>query len=429
MTGSILLHGGEVLTDSGLQRTDVLVRDGEIAGLGEGVAGETSVDCSGCWIGPGFVDLHTHLREPGQEHKEDMASGAAAASAGGYTAILAMPNTAPAIDTADRVAASLGRAREISTLDIGVAGAVTEGRMGERLADLEGMLAEGVRWFTDDGDSVASAGLLHVAFQVLHGNDATISEHAEDASLTAGAIMNAGEVADLLGVRGMPALAETLIIARDIQVVRATGGSLHIQHVSTGAAVELIAAAKEEGLPVTAEATPHHLAFDHTELEHRDPRFKMKPPLRTASDVANVRAALVDGTIDLVATDHAPHSEAETIGAGLEDGAFGVIGLETAAAAITTWLGPKPEVLFDRMSIAPARIGGFSRHGKVPVVGAPANLVVFDPTAEWVPTEFRSRSANCPWIGRAVRGRVRATIFEGAISFQYGSMSPQGHHP
>lgn len=420
MTGSILLHGGEVLTDAGLRRTDLLVRDGSVAAIGHDLTGDVALDCSGCWIGPGFVDLHTHLREPGQEHKEDMASGAAAAAAGGYTAILAMPNTSPAIDTGERAAASLTRAGEISTLEIGVAGAVTEGREGRRLAELEAMLDLGVRWFTDDGDSVASAGLLYAAFSAMKGHDATVSEHAEDASLTAGALMHAGEVADELGVTGMPAIAETLIIARDLQVARETGGSLHIQHVSTAAAVQLIAEAKGEGLPVTAEATPHHLAFDHTELRRRDPLFKMKPPLRTPEDVAAVRAGLVDGTIDLVATDHAPHSEAETAQAGLEDGAFGVIGLETAAAAVTTWLGSRPEMLFDRMAIGPARIGGFSRHGKLPAVGAPANLAVFDPSLEWVPNEFRSRSRNCPWIGRTVRGRVRATIFEGTISYEDG---------
>jgi dihydroorotase len=216
----------------------------------------------------------------------------------------------------------------------------------------------------------------------------------------------------------MPAMAETLIIARDLEVVRTTGGALHIQHVSTAGAVELIAAAKAEGLPVTAEATPHHLAFDHSELEARDPRFKMKPPLRTAADVAAIRAALIDGTIDIVATDHAPHSEAETVEAGLEDGAFGVIGLETAAAAITTWLGSRPDLLFDRMAVAPARIGGFARHGILPAIGSPANLVAFDPSAEWMPTEFRSRSRNCPWLGRTVRGRVRATMHEGTISYR-----------
>jgi dihydroorotase len=418
VTESILLRGAEVFTSTGLEHANLLVRDGVVAAIGDELDGDVTLDCSGCWIGPGFVDLHTHLREPGQEHKEDMDSGAAAAAAGGYTAILAMPNTAPAVDTGGRAAASMVRALGISTVDIAVAGAVTEGRAGKRLADLEGMLEAGVRWFTDDGDSVASAGLLHSALQVLGGHGATISEHAEDASLTAGGLMHAGEVADRLGVAGMPAMAETLIIARDLEVVRTTGGALHIQHVSTAGAVELIATAKAEGLPVTAEATPHHLAFDHSELEARDPRFKMKPPLRTAADVAAIRAALIDGTIDIVATDHAPHSEAETVEAGLEDGAFGVIGLETAAAAITTWLGSRPDLLFDRMAVAPARIGGFARHGILPAIGSPANLVAFDPSAEWMPTEFRSRSRNCPWLGRTVRGRVRATMHEGTISYR-----------
>ncbi len=422
MSQSIVLRGGEVLTAAGLQSTDLLVRDGSVEAIGEGLVGDSSIDCSGCWIGPGFVDLHTHLREPGQEHKEDMDTGAAAAAAGGYTAILAMPNTAPPIDTGERAAASMERAKQIDTVAIAVSGAVTDGRAGERLADLEGMLAAGVRWFTDDGDSVATAGLLYSAFRVLRGHGATISEHAEDASLTVGAYMHAGEVAEMLGIPGMPAIAESIIVERDIQVVREAGGVLHIQHVSTTAAVDLIAAAKAEGLPVTAEATPHHLSFDHSELKSRDPRFKMKPPLRTAQDVAAVRAALVQGTIDIVATDHAPHSPQETVEAGLERGAFGVIGLETAAASVSTWLGSRPEILFDRLAVAPARIGGFTRHGQLAAVGSPANLVVFDPSAQWVPASFRSRSSNSPWLGRPLRGRVRATMFEGTITYHEDQM-------
>jgi len=418
MTASLLLSGGEVLTDTGLRRTDVLVRSGRIVDLGSGLVADITIDCSGCWVGPGFVDLHTHLREPGQVHKEDMESGAAAAAAGGYTAILAMPNTSPAIDTAARAEWAIRRGRDIPTVEIGVAGAVTKGREGLALADLRGMMAAGVRWFTDDGDSIRTAGLLRAALQLLGGHDAVISEHAEDASLTAGAVMHDGEVARLLGVAGMPAVAESLIIARDLMVARETGGAIHMQHVSTEAAVELIAAAKREGLTVTAEATPHHLTFDHTELKNRDPRFKMKPPLRTKADVGAVRAAVAAGIIDIVASDHAPHTRQETVEAGLEAGAFGVIGLETAAAAVNTAIDPAPEMLFDRMAITPARLGGFEEHGRLVATGSVANLVVFDPAREWTPGEFRSRSANSPFIGRPMRGRVRATVYEGSVTFQ-----------
>ncbi len=421
LTDSLLLAGGEVLTVDGMDRLDVRVRDGRVVELGTSLDGRVDVDCTGCWVGPGFVDLHTHLREPGQEHKEDMTSGGAAASAGGYTALLAMPNTNPAIDTADRAAWALRRGREVPNIDIAVAGAVTAGRAGQRLADLDGMLEQGVRWFTDDGDSVSTSGLLRAALERLGRHDARISEHAEDASLTAGAVMHAGEVSELLGVPGMPASAEAIIIARDLALVREIGTPLHVQHVSTTEAVELVAQAKSEGLPVTAEATPHHLMFDHTELKGRDPRFKMKPPLRTAFDVQAVQAALSSGIIDAVATDHAPHSREETEEVGLERAAFGVIGLETAAAAVNTAVELPGSEFFDRLSVAPARLGGFTEHGNPVGVGMAANLVVFDPGADWIPQQFRSRSRNSPFTGRRLRGRVRVTLFRGAVAFESGA--------
>ncbi|MGI9647680.1 MAG: dihydroorotase [Acidimicrobiia bacterium] len=413
---SLVLAGGEVLTSEGLRRLDVVVEGGLVTGIGERLAADLTIDCSGCWVGPGFVDLHTHLREPGQEHKENMESGAAAAAAGGYTAVLAMPNTVPAIDNAERVADALDRARRVSAVEIGVAGAVTISRLGQELADLEGMLAAGVRWFTDDGDSVRTAGLLRQAFQLLGEHGAVVSEHAEDASLTAGAIMHEGEVSELLGVGGMPAVAETLIVARDLALAAETGSAVHIQHLSTGASVDLIASAKAEGIAVTAEVSPHHLTFDHTELKERDPRFKMKPPLRTAADVAAVRAGLTSGVIDIVATDHAPHSPGETEEAGLESGAFGVIGLETAGPAVNTAVGLSAADFFDRMAIAPARLGGFAGHGLPVAVGGPANLVVFDPSAEWTPGRFRSRSHNSPFIGRPLQGMVKATLHRGLLT-------------
>ncbi|NNC93056.1 MAG: dihydroorotase [Acidimicrobiia bacterium] len=397
--------------------TDVVLRGDRVAAIGPGLTAETIVDCTGCWVGPGFVDLHTHLREPGQVHKEDMESGAAAAAAGGYTAILAMPNTSPAVDTRRRAEWGLARGAEIPTVEIGVVGAVTEGRAGERLADIEGMLDAGIRWFSDDGDSVSTAGLLRAALELVRPHGGVVSEHAEDASLTAGAIMHDGAVARMLGVAGMPELAETLIVARDLMVAADTGGAVHIQHVSSEASVELIAGAKQQGLAVTAEATPHHLTFDHTELKSRDPRFKMKPPLRSESDVAAIRTALAEGIIDVVATDHAPHARSETVEAGLEGGAFGIIGLETAAAAVHTALDLPPEIFFDRMAISPARLGGFSEHGRLVSEGSPANLVVFDPAEGWIPEEFRSRSSNSPFLGRPLRGRVRATVHRGDVTF------------
>ena len=418
MTGSLVLHGGEVLTQDGLTRTDVLVQGGEVRALGTDLVGDDSLDCTGAWIGPGFVDLHTHLREPGQEHKETIATGSAAAAAGGYTAVLAMPNTSPAIDTADRVEWVRARGAEAGLVEVAVAGAVTKGRQGEELADIEGMLAAGVRWFTDDGDTVRTSLLLREALVRLRPVGGVISEHAEDPALTQGAVMHAGETAELLGLAGMPAVAETIIIARDLLLAEELDATVHMQHVSTARSVELIAAARERGIRVTAEATPHHLTFDHTELKARDPRFKMKPPLRTGDDVEAVRAAVRAGVIDVVATDHAPHTVAETTDAGLEQGAFGVIGLETAAAATNTVLSLDPESFFDRLSIAPARLGGFATQGQRLQPGSAANLVVFDPAREWLPTEFRSRSQNSPFIGRPLRGRVLASLYRGEITHQ-----------
>ena len=230
--------------------------------------------------------------------------------------------------------------------------------------------------------------------------------------------MHDGEVSELMGLPGMPAIAETLIIARDVLLAEETGQAVHLQHVSTAGSIALLEAAKERGVRVTAEATPHHLTFDHSELKARDPRFKMKPPLRTPHDVAAVREAVRAGTIDVIATDHAPHAVSETVEAGLEAGAFGIIGLETAAAAVHTVVPMDGATFFDRMSISPARLGGFVDHGHPIEAGAAANLVVFDPEAEWVPARFRSLSRNSPFVGRPLRGRVRATIRAGAVTFR-----------
>jgi dihydroorotase len=414
---SLVLRGGSVLTPGGLRDADVLVVDGIVEAVGTDLAADTVIGCRGAWVGPGFVDLHTHLREPGQEHKETIESGCQAAAAGGYTAVLAMPNTSPALDTRERAEWVLARGRDVGLVEVGVAGAVTRDRAGHELADLDGMLEAGIRWFSDDGDSVATAGLLRTALRRIKNHGGVVSEHAEDASLTADAVMHEGEVSALLGLAGMPAVAETLIIGRDVQLAEETGGTLHIQHISTADSVALVRAAKQRGLRVTAEATPHHLAFDHTELKARDPRFKMKPPLRTTTDVAAIREAVRDGTVDIIATDHAPHGAEETVGAGLEHGAFGVIGLETAAAAVNSAVGLDAATLFARMSVTPARLGGFEEQGRLIQPGVVANLTVFDPDTEWVPAAFRSRSRNSPFIGRRLRGRVRATVFRGSVTF------------
>lgn len=415
MSRSLVLRGGLVLGVSGPEVTDVLVRDGVVAEVGAELAGSTILSCEGCWVGPGFVDLHTHLREPGQEWKEDIASGSAAAAAGGYTALLAMPNTEPAIDSVAtaRLVEELGA--KAGLVEVRPAGAVTTGRAGEKLADLEGMLEAGVSWFTDDGDAVVDESLVAQALRILKKHGGVLAEHTEDPSLTVGAQMHEGSVSSLLGVPGMPAAAESDMVERDIRIAAEERARVHIQHISTKAAVELVAAAKRQGVAVTAEVTPHHLALDHTELKENGTRFKMKPPLRTHEDVVAVQAGLRDGVIDAVATDHAPHGPYEAT-KSLSDTPFGVIGLETAAAVVHTNVGLEPRELFDRLSVAPARLGGFTDHGQWIEPGIAANLTVFQPSKKWVPGRFVSRSNNSPFIGRPLQGRVRFTIFRGRVT-------------
>ncbi len=415
MTGSLLLQGGLVMGVSGPDKADVLVEKGFITAIGSGLGASTVLSCEGCWVGPGFVDLHTHLREPGQEWKEDVASGSAAAAAGGYTAVLAMPNTDPSIDMAAFVRRVREQGDKAGLVEVETAGAVTAGRRGRQLADLEGMLAAGVSWFTDDGDAVADPRLLRAALELISQKGGVLAEHAEEPSLTEGAHMHEGSVSDLLGVRGMPASAESTIVERDIAIAAELGARLHIQHISTEAALELVAAAKQKELPVTAEVTPHHLALDHSELKEDGARFKMKPPLRLPEDVVALRDGLRAGIIDAVATDHAPHAAAET-NRPLEEAAFGVIGLETAAAVVNTVVDLGASDFFQRLSVTPARLGGFSGQGRWLEPGIAANVAVFDPRLQWVPGRFVSKSSNSPFVGRPLRGKTKFTIYRGRVT-------------
>ena len=411
----LLLVGGRVLTAEGMADVDVAVAGGRVIALGRELGPAREVlDCAGAWVGPGFVDVHTHAREPGGEWKEDLATVTAAAVAGGYTAILTMPNTDPPVDGAPTARYVLERGRAIGRCTVGVAGTVTLGRRGEALSHIDDLWDEGVRVFTDDGDVVADAEMLRRALAYIGDRGGVVAQHAVDATLARGA-MHEGWVSARLGMRGIPAVAETTIVARDLLLVADTPCRYHVQHVAAAGCIELIARAKDRGLPVTAEVTPHHLTFDHTEvLAGTDPVFKMMPPLRTADDVTAVREALRSGIIDLVATDHAPHADHEK-DVPFEEAPNGVIGLEWAAAAVNSAVGLDPERFFDRMSIAPARLAGFDEHGHRIAPGRPANLVVFDPTAEWVPSGTMSRSRNSPYLGRRLVGRVRWTIVDGTI--------------
>jgi dihydroorotase len=410
----IAIVNGLVITPDGPVETDLAVDGGRVS-LGTAGRPDRVIDAAGAWVGPGFVDLHAHLREPGQEWKEDIATGSAAAAAGGFTALIAMPNTDPTVDAGHRARFVTERGRQAGRCEVVPAGAITLGRQGKELAHLDELWDAGVRVFTDDGDTVTDAGLLRHAMDYLASRGGVIAQHAEDPGLARGGHLHEGPVSSRLGVRGLPALAEEVVVARDLALVRLTGARYHIQHVSTAGTIELLEGARAAGLAVTGEVTPHHLSFDDSHAAGLDPDFKMYPPLRPAADVEALRAALSRGVIDAVATDHAPHADHEQE-VPFEEAPRGVIGLETAAGAVHTAVPLEPVTFFSRMSVAPAAIAGLARQGRWIEEGAIANLVVFDPDQTWLVDTFQSRSRNSPFRGRKLQGRVVATVFEGAIT-------------
>jgi dihydroorotase len=426
MSESYLLRGAKPL---GGEPADVLVRDGVVAAIGPKVPakGAEVVDADGLVLLPGLVDLHTHLREPGREDAETVESGTVAATLGGYTAVCAMPNTDPATDTAGVVEQVYRLGQEAGRCDVQPIGAVTVGRAGTQLAELGAMAdsAAQVRMFSDDGDCVSDAVLMRRALEYVKAFDGVIAQHAQEPRLTEGAQMNEGALSGVLGLRGWPAVAEEAIIARDVLLAAHVGSRVHICHVSTAGSVEILRWAKSRGYPVTAEVTPHHLLLTEDLVASYDPIYKVNPPLRSEDDVAALRAALADGTIDAVATDHAPHpvedKECEWLAA-----AMGMTGLETALPVVQQamvdtglldWAG-----VADRMSVRPARIGRLAGHGRVPEVGAPANLTLYDPSTPWTvdPADTASRSRNTPYAGRTLPGRVVATFLRGRATVLSG---------
>ena len=428
----MLLTGGTVLTPAGRIRADVRLSGDQVVEVGPALvsngtrsghgAADEVIDISGCLLGPGFVDLHTHLREPGQEWKEDISSGSAAAAAGGFTAVVAMPNTDPPTDSGHLARYISDRGRQVGLVEVVPAGCITARLEGSRLAHLDELFAAGVRIFTDDGLTVVDAGLLRRAMEYLESRGGLIAQHAEDRGLSRGGHMHEGEVSSLLGMAGLPALAETTIVARDLALAEFTGASYHVQHVSCAQTVELIHAAKERGTAVTAEVTPHHLWFSDWDVMSMDPVFKMYPPLRSATDVAALIEGLREGVIDAVATDHAPHAAHEK-DLPFEEAPKGVTGLETAFAAVRSALDPDPRLLFQRMSVAPAAIASLERHGRWIEPGIPANLVVVDWEEEWAPQRFVSKSANSLFAGVPLTGRVCYTFHEGRMTYDSGARS------
>lgn len=410
----IVIRGGEVLTPDGWVTTDVGIVGDRVERLGPGLDGERVIVADGCLVGPGFVDLHTHLRDPGQTWKEDMTSGSAAAAAGGFTAITAMPNTEPAMDDPQAVATVMEAARRHARVDVIPSAALTVDRAGTTPVDVATLYDAGVRLFTDDGDSLADPEVLEgVMTSVAALPGAFVAQHAEDTRLTRGGHMHEGDLSRRLGVGGLPSRAESEVVARDLELVARTGARYHCQHVSAQTTVDLIAAAREAGLPVTAEVTPHHLIFDESSVEGLDADFKMYPPLRSPGDRDALVSALRVGTIDAVATDHAPHLPEEKA-AGFATAPRGVIGLETAAAAAWESLADRDR-LFAAMSSFPARLLGLPAHGRPVEPGGPANLVVFDPAASWQVTRFESKSSNSPFKGREMTGQVKATLCRGQV--------------
>ncbi|MBV1850401.1 dihydroorotase [Catellatospora tritici] len=421
----VVIKGARIL---GGDPVDLVLRDGVIAELGTGLSadGATVVDAAGLVALPGLVDLHTHLREPGREDAETVHTGSRAAALGGYTAVCAMANTSPVADTAGVVEQVYRLGQEAGLVDVQPIGAVTIGLAGERLAELGAMAdsAARVRIFSDDGHCVSDPRLMRRALEYVKAFDGVIAQHAEEPRLTEGAQMHEGDVSARLGLTGWPAVAEESIIARDVLLAEHVGARLHVCHVSTAGSVEIIRVAKARGVRVTAEVTPHHLLLTHVKAESYDPVYKVNPPLRTDADVAALREGLRDGTIDIVATDHAPHA-AEDKECEWAYARPGMLGLETALPITLEALGEQSigtpaepamwDLIAERMSRAPARIAGLDNHGHDLKVGAPANLTLIDPTARWTVEEtgLASLSHNTPYAGMTVPGRIVATFLRG----------------
>ncbi len=416
---SLLIKNGRVIDPASKfdKVTNVFIADGKIKAIGTSIPrADKTIDAKGLIVTPGLIDMHVHLREPGMEAEETIASGVNAAVAGGFTSIACMPNTDPVVDNEASTEFVYLQAKRANLANVFPIGAITRGSLGEQLAEMGQMVRGGAVGFSDDGEPVKSAEVFRRALEYAKMFDKAVIDHCEDKDLTKNGVMNEGHLSIVLGLPGMPGIAEEIIVNRDISLARVTNGQLHITHVTTARSVELVRQAKQEGIKVTGEVTPHHFTLTEECVRSFDPNFKMNPPLRTRDDVNALREGLKDGTIDIIASDHAPHSPEEK-DVEFSQAPFGVIGMESMLSLVVTELVEKkvlswPEAIA-KLTINPARILGIAK-GTLKI-GKDADITIIDPRKNWTinPNEFKSKSRNCPFAGWKVKGKAIKTIIAG----------------
>lgn len=433
MADALLIRGGRVIDPgSGTDReADVLIRSGRVERIGPGLdaPGAEVIDAAGCLVTPGLIDPHVHLREPGFTHKEDIASGTLAAVAGGFTTVCCMPNTRPAIDTPETVRWITDRAQATGHCRVFCVSAGTVARHGKEIAPIAACVQAGAVAVSDDGDAIADPGMMRRVLELCAAHDRVFMQHCQDPTTTVGSVMHEGRVSRRLGLTGWPRQAEESIVARDIDLARATGARYHVQHISSAGTVDMIRRARAEGLGVTGEASPHHLLLTDDAVERLGTAAKMNPPLREWADVVALREGVADGTITVLATDHAPHAADEKRNP-MASAPFGIIGLETALALyaealVHTGLIGWPR-LIALLTTEPARLCNLDRQGLGTLAeGGPGDVTVIDPEHEWVigPEDLKGKSANMPFLGQAVRGRAVAAIVGGRIAYRHEGAS------
>ncbi|MCI8298922.1 MAG: dihydroorotase [Lachnospiraceae bacterium] len=421
----LLIQNGTVINpgDKTELKADVLVEDGKIKSIApeQKVKADRVIDAEGCYVMPGFIDMHVHLRDPGMEHKETVETGAKAAAHGGFTTIVAMPNTKPVVDNSDVVNYVHNKAKDMRLVHILQAGAVTRGQRGEELSDIESMVEAGIPGISEDGKTVMNAQLYREAMTLAVKYDIPVFSHCEDSNMVQNGVVNADKVMEKMRLPGISNSVEDVIIARDIMLAKETGAALHLCHCSTKDSVRLVELAKQEGIRVTAEVCPHHFTLTSGDIPGDDANYKMNPPLRTKEDVEALKEGLKADIMDVIATDHAPHTAIEK-GAGIKKAPFGIAGLETAAAlTMTELVAPGTLTIMqmaEKMSYNPAKILGLDKG--VVEEGKPADLVVFDADKEYTidPADFWSKGRNTPFAGKKVKGMVMATIVDGRVVYE-----------